>query len=113
MKKMAISILITICFLTDSINVTSEDIKPLQDNNQSEIYGFVLSDINIENKTLENEIFCKIRHLVNDLLREKIPVYWTVENITINISDINFKTKEDNLFEKGTFIVPFTGGGNG
>lgn len=73
-------------------------------------YGFIFPNVKYENKYFENQIYCKIRHMVNDLLREEIHVFWTSSNMTINVSKINISEIEENLlFEKGSFIVPFTG----
>ena len=104
-----IASLIVICFLTVSLNQYAASSEPLNDPIPL-CYGFVLPNAILENKTLENEIFCKIRHLVNDLLREDISVYWTSTDIVANVSDINNSGVEYELsFEKGSFIVAFTG----
>ena len=47
--------------------------------------------------------------MINDFLRESLTVYWTTKDITTLIIEIdNFKESEM-FFEKGTFIIPFTG----
>ncbi|MCK4365257.1 MAG: hypothetical protein KAW45_04350 [Thermoplasmatales archaeon] len=104
-----IASIIVICFLSVSLNQYAVSSEPLNDSIPL-CYGFILPNAILDNKTLENQIFCKIRHLVNDLLREDISVFWTSSNMTINVSKINNgKIEENLLFEKGSFIVPFTG----
>jgi len=96
----AVSLLLAICFLTVAIHQGIADPAVSED---TLCYGFVVSPIACKNSTIENQINCKIKHMVNDLLREQIPVYWTTTNITILTNEMK------QLFEKGTFIIPFTG----
>jgi len=112
MSKKIITLLIVFCFLTLSINQCIANSNTLEDP-PSLCYGFILSNVKMDNKSFENQVFCKIRHIVNDLLREEIPVYWTTTNITVNVSEINNDDIiYESLFEKGTFIIPFTGDNN-
>lgn len=50
-----------------------------------------------------------ICNLINDLLRMNITVYWAAQNFTV----LSIKTADNSLsnklFERGTFIIPFTG----
>ncbi|MDH7517274.1 MAG: hypothetical protein QHH19_02910 [Candidatus Thermoplasmatota archaeon] len=101
------SLILVFIFLGVIINQHAVDSKSL--DNSFSCYGFIIPFTLHENKTIENLIFCKTRHLVNDFLQEKIPVYWGASNFTANITDICFNNRIDNFFEKGTFIVPFTG----
>ena len=108
MNKKTITLLISILFLTVSINQNNASSESSGDPiNLS--YGFIATSVRSENATIDNQIFCKIRHLVNDLLRENISVYWTINNITANITDISLNNRVDMFFEKGTFMIPFTG----
>ena len=108
MKKIVISIIITICILAQSVSLKSAENEKF-DSNLLNIYGFIIPNVNIENKTLENEIFCKSRHLINDLLRENISVYRSSQNISVNTTNFSLKYNENKFFEKGAFIIPFTG----
>jgi len=80
LNKKIICYLVVICFLTISINQNFADSKPPK-YPSSLCYGFILPIVIFENKTFENQIFCRIQHLVNDLLREDVPVYWAASNI--------------------------------
>lgn len=99
-RKNIVSLLFAICFFTLSLNqciVNSKDVEdPL-------CHGFILSLVVCKNTTTENQINCKIKHIVNDLLREQIPVYWTTTSVMVLTNEL-----EQN-FDKGTFIIPFTG----
>ena len=94
--------------VNEPVNQSTDEPEPFQEKPLL-VYGFVLPNIRLENKTLENQIFCKIRHLVNDLLREDISVYWIASNITVNISEVIIDEELEMFFEKGSFVVPFTG----
>lgn len=107
-NKKTITLLTVICFLIISINQSIVIPKPLEEPTTL-CYGFILPSVKYENRTIENQINCKIRHLVNDLLREQIPVYWASINFTATIGRIDIYEELDMSFEKGTFIVPFTG----
>ena len=115
MSKKSVTLLMVICFLTMSIsqclanpkhNLTEQGILEYP---TSIYYGFIIPMTGYENATIENQITCKNRHLVNDLLREQIPVYWSLENFTAHIVDTALSNEEEMFFEKGTFILPFTG----
>jgi len=107
MKKKTISLLIFICFLTVSINQCMANPEPLEDPTPL-CYGFIVPMVRCRNGTIENQINCKIRHLINDLLREQIPVFWASTNLTAFIQEINDSEGKEMFFEKGTFVVPFT-----
>ena len=113
MNKKTIALLIVTCFLTISINQViahPESIIDIQrDLKDTLCYGFIVSPVKCDNVTIQDQINCKIRHLINDLLREQIPVYWTAEDVNASIIEINGSEEETVSFEKGTFIIPFTG----
>lgn len=94
------------CIANQKLNPTQQGILEVS---TLTYYGFIIPMTGYENATIENQITCKNRHLVNDLLREQIPVFWSSENFTAYISDITLSNNEEMFFEKGTFIVPFTG----
>jgi len=108
MNKKIISLVIVIVFLTIPLNQCFANQVALGDAS-SLCYGFILPNSRFDNKTIENQHFCRTRHLVNDLLREAVPVYWTTSNITVNISEVTNEDEFNLLFEKGSFVVPFTG----
>ncbi len=106
--KRTFSFVIIICFLTLSF---SQNIASSEPSGDSLCYGFIASLVDHENETIESQINCRIRQMINDLLREQVPVYWTAENITALIREIGDDVIAENemFFEKGTFVVPFTG----
>ena len=113
MNKKAISSLIVICFLTLSISHCiahpESSVGSQEVGDDTLCYGFIVSPVKCENVTIQDQINCKIRHMINDLLREQIPVYWTAEDVDASIIEINGSEEETVSFEKGTFIIPFTG----
>jgi len=107
-NKKILSSLFFICFLTLSISQITAVSEPVKD---PLCYGFIAPLFTDENEVIENEINSKIRNMVNDLLREQIPVYWTATNITTKVREIDsIVIAENNMFYgKGSFIIPFTG----
>ncbi len=114
-KKKVIFYFIFICFLLPPINQCIANQKPnttekgILEESTLVYFGFIIPMTGYENATIENQITCKNRHLANDLLREQIPVFWSSENFSAYITDIKLSNYEEMFFEKGTFIVPFTG----
>jgi hypothetical protein len=105
-KKIMFSTIFSLVIVISSFNYgIASKIK----TENTEYYGFILPLFECENETFENQINCRIRHLVNDLLREQIPVYWASTNFTAVVSTINFENESEMDFEKGSFIIPFTG----
>ncbi|MCK4365466.1 MAG: hypothetical protein KAW45_05405 [Thermoplasmatales archaeon] len=107
-KKVICTIFVT-CFLSVSINQCIADIQ-IPEKSDPLCYGFIVSPITDGNFTIIDQTNCRIRHMINDLLREQISVYWTAESINVIIKEMNNSAKEQNkLFESGSFIIPFTG----
>ena len=107
LNKKIISFLIILLFL---ITPTSQCTTFTKTSAEKTCYGFVIPQSRNENCTIADQKNCKVRNMINDILREKIPVFWTATNITVKILEINSSEDEKNKnFEKGTFIVPFTG----
>ncbi|MCK4364566.1 MAG: hypothetical protein KAW45_00790 [Thermoplasmatales archaeon] len=107
MNKKIICFLLVICFLIPpltnctAISVLDED---------SKCYGFIVTYVDQGTYPIIDRINCKIRHLINDLLREQIPIYWTAEDINVDIKKMNSSyISQNKLFEPGSFIIPFTG----
>ncbi|MCK4365468.1 MAG: hypothetical protein KAW45_05415 [Thermoplasmatales archaeon] len=109
LNKKATSLLSIICFFILSINQCIA--QPYIDD-EIQCYGFIASPVKCENVTIQDQLNCKLRHMVNDFLREKIPVYWTTTDISAIIKEIDNESSEEIFFEKGSFIVPFTGNNN-
>jgi len=103
-------ILIGIIFITSfsSAIAFNRNTKNME-NSGLECYGFIVKLV--KNNIYTNDQFnCKIRHMINDILREDFQVYWTSENITVDVKDMNTNITLENLFfERGSFIIPFTG----
>lgn len=78
-KIRIISILSIFCLLALAIN---QGIAQQYTKEEDYCYGFIVSPVKCENITIQDQINCKIRHLINDLLREDIPVYWASSEIT-------------------------------
>ena len=107
-----IVLLIVFCFFNLPLN-QNISASFSQNYSDSDSYGFIVSLINHTNESYENRVNCKIRHMINDFLRDDIPVYWTAENITVNVKrmiDAGISDEENKIFfERGSFIIPFTG----
>jgi len=107
MNKKIICFGIIICFLIPSIiNCTAISVP----DEDSKSYGFIVAYTTEGSYPIIDRINCKIRHLINDFLREQIPIYWTTEEINIDIIRMDSDYISQNiLFEPGSFIIPFTG----
>jgi glutamine amidotransferase-like uncharacterized protein len=104
------TILITIIFFTTTIE---HGFAINKSDNELLSNGIIVPLIKDENVSFQNQINSRIRHMINDILREKIPVYWTRNDISINVSKINdIENIYEVYLEKGTFIIPFTGEDN-
>ena len=110
MKKKILAITIVTLFLGSAIlpTITSISTNEIGSLDDSSCYGFIVPIVKLDNETLANDINCRIHHMVNDFLREQIPVYWASTNFTTSILKINGTDEEEMFFEKGTFIIPFT-----
>jgi len=107
LNKKIISFLIIILFLITPISQCTTFTKT---SGETTCYGFIIPQSKNENCTIADQKNCNVRNIVNDMLREQIPVFWTTTNITVKILEINSSEDEKNkTFEKGTFIIPFTG----
>jgi len=102
-------IIFVIFLLLNSINQSlAEQLK--SESSDDLCYGFIVSPLIHGNFTVMDNINCKIRHMINDILREQIQVFWTEKDISINVKEMNSSIIYQNrLFERGSFIVPFTG----
>jgi glutamine amidotransferase-like uncharacterized protein len=106
-NKRIMCFLLIICFLIPSL-VNCTAISVLDED--SKCYGFIVTYVTEGNYPIIDRINCKIRHLINDLLREKIPIYWNAEDINVDIKTINSNyINQNKLFGPGSFIIPFTG----
>jgi hypothetical protein len=73
-------------------------------------YGFIIPLPQGKDTTIETFENSKVRNMINDLLREKIEVYWLSDNLTVLSKKINKDGNSINhFFKRGAFIVPFTG----
>jgi hypothetical protein len=82
--------------------------KIITKNEENSCYGFIIplpSGLDTTEETLENNL---VRHLINDLLRENITVYWSNKNFTTSVQNFLNENNQEKIFKKGDFIIPFT-----
>ena len=73
-------------------------------------YGFVVPLPSGEDSTYESFQNSKVRHLINDLLRENVTVYWSSCNFSAMSKEINNESNiEERCYKKGDFIIAFSG----
>jgi len=78
-------------------------------NSKNELcFGYIIPLPSGKDNTYETFQNSKVRFLVNDLLRENIEVFWTIDSLITNVMTL-YKIKSNIKFEKGAFIIPFTG----
>lgn len=101
------AVVIIIFLIISSFNIVASENKNYNEQNS---YGFIIPLPQGEDTTIETFEISGVRHLINDLLREKIDVYWLSKNISISSRNLaNNNDIESRFFEKGAFIIPFTG----
>jgi len=93
-------------FLSPDINIHSLHTEVIDDN----CYGFVVplpSGIDSTDETFQNS---KVRHLINDLLRENVTVYWSSGDFSAISKEMNNESDiVERGFNKGDFIISFSG----
>lgn len=99
-----------ICFIITTSSFLFVSAKN-NSNNDSSCYGFIIplpQGLDTTNETFENS---RVRHMINDLLRENISVYWPKDDF----SALSKTFHQENLcaemvfYKKGAFVVPFSG----
>ena len=76
---------------------------------RNDCYGFLVPLPAGTDTTEETFANSKVRHLINDLLRENITVYWSTTDFTTASKAMNNTSGiHDNDYTKGTFIIPFS-----
>jgi len=107
-SKKIFCLLVIICFLTLSFNNSIAD-NSISDISAELSYGFIVSSIIDGNYTKIDKTNCKIRHMINDFLRNEIPVFWNAEELSVKIKKINSSQINEELLGRGSYIIPFTG----
>lgn len=73
-------------------------------------YGFVVPLPSGEDSTYETFQNSKVRHLINDLLRENVSVYWSSCHFSAMSKEMNNESDVvERCYKKGDFIIPFSG----
>ncbi len=76
----------------------------------TDCYGFVIPLPSGKYSTYETFKNSKVRHMINDLLREEITVYWSSHNFSAFSKYMdNHGSINEIYYERGTFLVPFSG----
>lgn len=94
--------------ITTDSNNNSNDSNYKYFENSEKCYGIAIPLIRGENLPY-NSIQQSIANMVNDILRLNVPVFWAASNFSVISRKIANSTTEERFFEKGTFIIPFTG----
>lgn len=106
-KKSLKIIAIFSCFL---VLILSVDVSQAENSviKESECYGFVIPLPQGEDTTIETFENSRVRHMINDLLREDISVFWLKENFSALVKRLNSADEAEEIyFLRGAFIVPF------
>jgi len=110
LKNKIICILLIVLLTVPISQGISKNIAIEKTDVDSLCYGFVVPLVEYVNDTVENLVNCEIKNMVNDILREQIPVYWASTDFNASIMNIDSENETEMSFKKGTFIIPFTGG---
>jgi len=99
-----------ICFIITTSSFLFVSAKN-NSNNDSSCYGFIIplpQGLDTTNETFENS---RVRHMINDLLRENISVYWPKDDFSAlsKTFDQENPCAEKVFYKKGAFVVPFSG----
>lgn len=97
-----------ICLIIlSNLYVVSSVKNDITNNNEESCFGYIIPLPSGKDTTYETLQNSKVRFLINDLLREKIDVFWS--NESFNTLCKSFSNNVSMIkFEKGTFIVPFS-----
>jgi hypothetical protein len=77
--------------------------------NDLSCYGFVIPLPQGKDTSLETFQNSKVHHLINDLLRENITVYWANNDFSAKSQSISLDKPIEMLsYKKGAFIIPFS-----
>ena len=101
-----------ICFMFLVVNVIPVGSESINDMSSEEprCYGFIIP-LPTGNEISENhDLQFEVMNLINDLIRLNISVYWTFSDLSLQtVNTIDKEESELRFFNKGAFIVPFTG----
>ena len=90
-------------FLTSIVKTNNIDISSMD-----ECYGYIIPLTSGYDTTYETFKNSKTRFLINDLLRENVEVFWSLDPFFTNYKSLSGK-KSFREFQKGSFIIPFEG----
>ena len=108
-KYLVKNIFILCMFISSNLFVVSIAENNDINNSKNELcFGYIIPLPSGKDNTYETLQNSKVRFLVNDLLRENIEVFWTIDSLITNVMTL-YKIKSNIKFEKGAFIIPFTG----
>jgi len=102
------TIIISLVIISSSTLSVMNCVSSYDTKDEAIFYGFAISYVKLDNLTVESQINEDIRHMINDFLRENISVFWTADDKSINIKELNNSEEKNMLFEKGSFFIPFT-----
>jgi len=92
-----------------SDDVTQQLVPPLITSSYEDCYGYVIPLPDVESLKNNPDLQNNTLNLINDLLRQHIPIYWSNCSMEIMVKQ---NTKQSNPYIypiiPGTFIVPFT-----
>ena len=101
-------LIISICLAFFISSFCSPSAKPEQPMS-SHCYGFLVPLPAGTDTTQETFVNSQARQLINDLLRERIMVYWSAEDFSAQSQIISSGSPIENIFyKKGAFIIPFS-----
>ena len=98
--------------ISENNNLSSDTItnSPIMKILDLECYGFIIPIPPSSEIADMPEIQYNLFNLINNLLRNQIPVYWIPHNIELLTKKIFLNEfPEPENYNKGSFIVPFTG----
>ena len=61
-----------------------------------------------DNSSIESHFNNIADNLINDLLREKITIFWMAENKSVSVKTIDSDEIEEIFFHMGSFVIPFS-----
>lgn len=91
-----------------SISSSSTDKKITSLDCSEQCYGFIVPLIKDENYYKEYNLSNVVYNLINDLLREKIRIFWMAENNSLSVRTINSDEIKEMIFSMGSFVIPFS-----
>ena len=100
-KKLKIIIIIFIIIFSNFFSTSIVETKNIELINEDSFYGYIIPLPSGKDNTYETFENSKVRFLINDLLRENIDVFWTLDQLSASCNSL-FTNESNNDLNTNT-----------